>query len=338
MSGIKLMINKVIDIDNERLNYLVDLISKENKVSKFKIKMDMISNFLRYGISYTDYMKGNYFNLSRKEKKAFIKTKKFYGIINYLNDDNYRNIFLDKITFNKKFKKFIGRDFVDLRETKYDDFVKFLSNKKSVFIKKHNSFGGDGIEKVVLSKKTDLVELYGKLSKNKQYLIEDTIIQHDYLNKINPNVVNTIRLVTLIKDGKAHVIGNTIRLNTGEEEVISCHDIFGSLDNDGNLLGNIVDDDCHIYKEHPLTKFKFDNMKIPYIKEAIKLVEKAAKVVPEIRYVGWDVAITPTGPVIIEGNFYPSYGLFQYYLLNDGKPVGKLAMIKEILGDEAKNI
>ncbi len=338
MSSIKLMIDKVLDIDNKRLNYLVNLISKENNVSKFKVKSDMIINFLKYGISYTDYMKGNYFNLKNKEKKDYIKTKKFYNIINYLNDKNYRYIFLDKIAFNKKFKKFIGRDFIDLRDTNYQDFVKFVTNKESVFAKKHNSFGGDGVEKIVLTENLNLKKLYDKLLINKQYLVEDTIIQHDYLNKINPNAVNTVRIVTLVKDNKVHVIGKTIRLNTGEEEVISCHDIFASLDEDGNLLGNVVDDDCHIYTQHPLTKFKFTNVKIPYIKEAIQMVKEAGLVVPQIRYVGWDVAITKDGPVIIEGNFYPSYGLFQYYLLNDGAPVGKLKLIKNILDDEAKNI
>ncbi len=338
MNSIKLMINKVRDIDNKRLNYLIDVISKKNNKSKFYVKMDMIKNFFRYGISYTDYMKGDYINLTKEQKKDYIKTKKYYEIINYLNNPEYRYIFLDKIEFNNKFKKYIGRDCLDLRNSSVEDFKKFIKNKKDFFAKKHNSFGGDGVEKIITKDIKNVEDLYNKLLENKQYLVEETIVQHDYLNKINSKAVNNIRMVTIYKDGKAHLIGNTIRLNAGEEEVISCHDIFATLDKNGNLLGNVVDDDCHIYKEHPTSKFKFKNVKIPYIKEAIKMVEKAGEVVPEVRYVGWDVAITPNGPVIIEGNFYPSYGLFQYYLLDDGLPVGKLAKIKEVLKDEAKNI
>ena len=64
---------------------------------------------------------------------------------------------------------------------------------------------------------------------------------------------------------------------------------------------------------------------------------KAALEVPEVRYVGWDIAITPNGPVIMEGNEYPSYGLVQYYLFND-EHEGHLAQIESILGDEMKNI
>ena len=44
-------------------------------------------------------------------------------------------------------------------------------------------------------------------------------------------------------------------------------------------------------------------------REAIELVEKAAEVIPEVAYVGWDVAIGRNGPELIEGNPFP--GVFQ---------------------------
>ena len=64
---------------------------------------------------------------------------------------------------------------------------------------------------------------------------------------------------------------------------------------------------------------------------------EAALIVPEVRYVGWDIAITENGPVIMEGNEYPSYGLVQYYLFND-EHVGHLKKIADILGDEMDKI
>ena len=67
------------------------------------------------------------------------------------------------------------------------------------------------------------------------------------------------------------------------------------------------------------------------------MVLKAALEVPEVRYVGWDVAITKNGPIIIEGNENPSYGLIQYYLFND-EHEGHLLKISNILKDEMKNI
>ena len=56
-----------------------------------------------------------------------------------------------------------------------------------------------------------------------------------------------------------------MRINAGSEEVISCHDIYMTLDDEGNVLGNVVDDECNIYKKHPVTGFKFKGAKIPLL-------------------------------------------------------------------------
>lgn len=99
-----------------------------------------------------------------------------------------------------------------------------------------------------------------------------------------------------------------------------------------------VDDLANVYEKHPLTGEDLSNIKLPYIKEAFDMVKEAALVVPQIRYVGWDVTLTENGPVIVEGNEYPSYGLVQYYLLADNPKKGHLGYIADILGDEMKNI
>ena len=42
-----------------------------------------------------------------------------------------------------------------------------------------------------------------KQKNEEQYLVEESIVQSKDLNEINPNVVNSFRIVTLYKDGKA---------------------------------------------------------------------------------------------------------------------------------------
>ena len=37
-----------------------------------------------------------------------------------------------------------------------------------------------------------------------------------------------------------------------------------------------------------------------------------AKTVPQMRFVAWDVAITPDGPTFIEGNSFPSHAIPQF--------------------------
>ena len=50
---------------------------------------------------------------------------------------------------------------------------------------------------------------------------------------------------------------------------------------------------------------------IPFWNEIIKMLISAANVVKEVGYIGWDVAITKTGPIIIEGNNDGGYTAYQ---------------------------
>ena len=324
---------KLKNINYKRMDDLITYIAEENKVKKAKVYFDFFLNAATRGIGYVDYLKGNYINLSNEEKKNYLTKRNYVRLVKYLNKRGYQMIFHDKIVFNRIFKDYIGRDFIDIREVGYKGFKKFVTGKENVFAKKHNSFGGDGVTKVNIAGE-DLKVLFNQLYNNKQYLIEDTLIQNEYLDWINPKAVNNVRLVTFLKDGEVYVVFKTLRINAGSEEVISCHDIYMTLDDEGNVLGNVVDDECNIYKKHPVTGFKFKGAKIPHMDKALELVKSAAKLVPEMRWIGWDVAITEDGAAIIEGNNYPSFGLHQFYLLNDGEEIGKYKKIKEILKDE----
>ena len=46
----------------------------------------------------------------------------------------------------------------------------------------------------------------------------------------------------------------------------------------------------------------FEGFRIPYWNEVRELVKNVHAKLPDIRSIGWDVAITPNGPVLIEGN------------------------------------
>ena len=337
MSLKKMMLGKVKAIDKEKLNKLANDIAKRNNKSASYVKRDMVNNFLKYGIGYTDYLKGDYINLTKEQKETYVTTKSYYKLLKYLNDPKYNATMSDKIIFNKIFNKYLGRKWIDLRVTTIDEFKDFIKGKNFVFAKPPKEFGGHGIEKIDVKKIEDIEKLYSELKEKKLNLIEEEIIQSDELNKLNPYAVNSFRIVTLVKDGKAYLLANALRFNIDEAVAIGCNDAYMRLGEDGKVTSRVVDDIANIYEEHPITKIKFKNLKIPYVKESFEMVLKAALEVPEVRYVGWDIAITKNGPVIMEGNEYPSYGVVQYYLFND-EHEGHLKQIADILGDEMKNI
>jgi len=319
-----------------RLKHTIDIVAKENPgKSKFYILLHIVYSVLVHGITFAEYRKANFINLTKEQKKDVLCRREYVKVLKYLDNEKYNCIFVDKILFNKVFRKYIGRDFIDIRTSSLKEFTEFVKDKETFFVKRHDGCGGVGINRIV-NKDIDYKELYNKLFETKQYLVEETIIQHPYLEKINSKAVNNIRIVTLVKDGKAHILAKVLRLSDGLEEVISCHDIMQSLDENGNGIGPAYDDEFVHFLKHPTSKFEFKTTKIPYMKEAIKLAKEAALEVPEVRYVGWDIAISEKGPIIIEGNFFPSTGLHQFYKLN--KDFYLKRQLKEVLQDEYNNI
>ena len=332
------MIKKVKNIDYNKMNNIVDIINKNTGKSKLYIKYDIFRNFIKRGIGYTDYFRGDYINLTEKEKDTFINTKTFYKLLDYLNDDRYTIILKDKLIFNTIFKKYLKRDYINLRISNYEDFLDFVKDKDIVFAKKPLGEGGHGVSKINIKDNKDLKGLYNKLIKDGQYLVEDAIKQCNELNEINPNVVNSFRIVTLYKDGEVYIVNNALRINQDTTDVIGCtNDLYCSLNEDGFIDSNVIDDYGNIYKEHPLTKKAFKDVKIKGVKESFNIVKEAAKIIPQYRYIGWDIAFSEKGPVLVEGNEYPGYGLIQFYKLKN-KKTGHLKEISDILKDEMNNI
>ena len=77
----------------------------------------------------------------------------------------------------------------------------------------------------------------------------------------------------------------------------------------GNVYADAIDRADNIYSKHPISGKEIVGFKVPMFHDAVELVKECAKVVPEVQYIGWDVAISQNGPLIIEGNCFP--GVFQ---------------------------
>ena len=96
----------------------------------------------------------------------------------------------------------------------------------------------------------------------------------------------------------------------------------------GKLKGEAIDKDLNHFKKHPLTNIYFNNYELPYWKETKELVLKAALVNQNIQVVGWDVAITKKGPVLVEGNRRPGFDIVQ--VLSDR---GRMDIIYHVLNN-----
>ena len=172
--------------------------------------------------------------------------------------------------------------------------------------------GGYGVEKIVIDKNTNLKDLYDRLLKDHKYLIEEYIIQHHKMSELCAASVNTLRIVTVTKNGKTHVMLRAIRIGNGINPCDNFHQggMYSLFDENGKITKPAMDREGKLFINHPVSNMKIEGFEIPYYKESLELVEKLSKKIPQIGMAGWDIALTEKGPVLIEANELPGYDIY----------------------------
>lgn len=139
--------------------------------------------------------------------------------------------------------------------------------------------------------------------------------QHESISRIYPHSVNTVRVDTFLDDeGNVHLLSGLMRFGAGGSVVDngSSGGCFVFLDLEtGRLRGvgkTYLEHGGAIYPRHPDTNVSFDGFQVPDFPALIKLVKDAAALFPN-RLVGWDVAVTGSGPLLPEGNHNHHLGM-----------------------------
>ena len=297
---------------------VVDAVHEKTGRSKAYLFCDIINCAVRYGAGYNDYNIFAFYDMNHAQRKTYVTRMKNKKIISYLNDPAYSDIFDQKNLFDKRFREFIRRGFIDLAEADLDSFKAFIEGKESVFAKPNDSESGKGIEKLDVADFASPEEMFAYVKDPAKNfgVLEELIVQHEDMARLYPLAVNTIRIVTVVDDNKkdVHCAYATVKMgNEGkfvdnmENSGLAC-----PIDQEtGEICGVAHTSKLINYDVHPYSGVKLLGYKIPYAKEAIEMCKRAALVVPEMRYIGWDVCIMPDGPAIVEGNNYAGYDFSQ---------------------------
>jgi len=185
---------------------------------------------------------------------------------------------------------------------------------EKVVIKPFRSAGGKGV-KVVRSNEYPLV-LKGYTS---DCLVEDFIEQHHFLNEIFSDSLNTLRILTMKKDDEIVVIKAVLKVGrsrTHHLDHMARGGICINIDMKSGMLVNGLSNYKHghlEYVRHPETNYEFYQKTIPFFEETKELAKKAHGLFPMHHLIGWDIAITETGPCVVEGNRIPDLFIIQIF-------------------------
>ena len=306
---------------------LKKIAKKENK-SFTKMVFDTGYCVFRYGFCLSDYLNYKLYDKNGKERKKYVSTKtenKFYETV---SPSAYKQRYTVKPNFLKDFKEYTKRDFIVPKEDNYEEFLEFLNNHEVFMSKPYDGLGGADVKKEYTKNIQDKKEYFNNAIKNRIFL-EELVKQHPEMNKLCDKSVNTMRIMTFNDHGKSRIIWMGLRVGNGINAIDNFHakGMAVNIDiNTGKLVGNAIDKDLNEYEEHPFTHVKFDGFQIPCFEDAKNMVLKASLESDKILVVGWDVAISEDGPVIIEGNRRPGFDIVQ--VLSGGK----MDMVEDVIG------
>ena len=259
-------------------------------------------SYIIWGTSFSEYYGYRFWTRSIKEKKAYMTRRHMFRFFDQYDPKELRDRIGNKAMANQYYGQFLKREQFRCSDGR-DAFLRFAQKHPRVFIKKAVGWGGEGarIEDVDTPEKADAV--WNSLSDD--YVVEPVIENHPKLKEIHPGSLNTIKVVTLYLDNGPEIQTALIRFgnNTVVDNVHS-----GGMGAGVNIETGIIETDAvdkHFcrYAVHPVTNMPIKGVVIPEWEAVKQLAIQAASVTPELRYSSWDIAVTPGGPIMIEGNW-----------------------------------
>ncbi len=284
-----------------------------------RIYLDFLYCQSRFHVTFGEYMKYNYMNLKNRVRKYFIldyHQNTHYRLIkahnggNYLKSEQYCEI-----------PEMIRRQFIDVDEVGLDALREFVSKREQVIFKPNRGSFGRGV--FVYNKDEDrLDEIFADLS-GKGYLCEDHIIQHPEMARLTSASVNTIRVLTLKENGRVKIIDTTLKIGGGTD--VCDNQRRGGLAASINIETGVVVTPAFDMKGephllHPVTGEQIIGFEVPFWQEMKSFVTDGVLRSDRWPIRGWDIAIAPDGPCVVEYNTCPGPLLNQ---IADKKPKGR---------------
>ena len=288
---------------------------KFSGMSKAKLTLDMIHCARKFGAGYFDYITFGFWELTDAQRATYITRIVSKKLVTFLNDMSYEHYFNDKEEFDNEFAEFVRRDHLNFRTATKEEVRQFAEKYRTIFIKPAHGSCGHDCRKACLDDYPDFDAFYEDLKATDSWLLEEVLRQHPLNEEVYPYAMNCMRLITLIDSaGEPHVIFATQKYGLNGR-VVDNYGFGCRVDLEtGRTCSPGVSGDGSLgitYEEHPMTHVKIPGREIPCFFEACDMVKKAALKFPQMRYIGWDVGITPDGPAIVEGNNYCAHDFWQ---------------------------
>lgn len=157
-------------------------------------------------------------------------------------------------------------------------------------------------------------------------VVQRRLSNHPALLHLTNGALSTIRVATIREPGgEPFVLSAGYRMGVGAAiaDNLSQGGMAAPVDVATGELGCAVRMNPPLYDEcdeHPTTGRRISGTIVPFWDDVVSLTVRAHSALPRMAFVGWDVAVLADGPVLVEGNRFPSARLSQ---VASGIPLGE---------------
>lgn len=147
-------------------------------------------------------------------------------------------------------------------------------------------------------------------------ILERHVANANLIADLGSGVLTTVRIITCLDEGGEPIpVQAIIRMPTKSADIDNIGrlgatgGIAAPIDMESGVLGSArrVYRNSRRYAYHPANKAPIKGRELPFWPETKILACEAHKIAfPELSLIGWDIGITESGPVLIEGNWTPS--------------------------------
>lgn len=315
-------VNRLKRFSPTRIWALAHKIGGEHRKWTFPVFVDMLWWAAFHDTAFIDYYEADFASLTPKERKTFMTSLIQHHIAVSVNDAEVAELFADKRRFLRRFAPYVHREWIDLEEVGAAELQAFCERHPIIIAKVPISREGHGVFRHDTADVADWDAYHAELVGNGQLLVEQPIVQHPYLAEYCAGTVNTTRVTTYFDGTTVHRLVMVQKFGRGSvSDQFSWGGFFTMLDDDGHSVGRgHSGKNDTFYAVHPDSGRSIIDYRVPLWDQVEALTDKIGREVPEVPYVGWDIAVTADGPELIEGNWIP--GLYESRVLATGIRTG----------------
>ena len=274
----------------------------------------MIYSLHRFGASFDDYFIYKFYLLNTKGRESFNTLKMQYGYCELVNGDKVRDLFEDKGKSYETFKPFYKRDVLVVRgDIDAQGITSFVKKHETFIYKPLDGHSGQGICILTLKNEEEISE-FTENHKQKNYVIEELIIQSPEIGILHPSSINTLRILTFKQKEGINILGAALRIGVGGASVdnAGAGGIYGHVDVREGIIDSVACDNANgRFLRHPDTNIIIPGFTIPDWDGAKSMVREMASVVDDATVISWDLAYSTKGWCMVEGNDVGDFHLYQ---------------------------